>query len=367
MSLLLTRSKPSFAFSPRLRRFSLTSHGHERFKILFLGRDEFSCVVMQELFAAKDVWQNITVATNPDEKGKAGRVSSPLRMLAEEKLGLPVHLIPQARKDFKNWEPPEPSSPNHLLITASFGRILPSRIINLFPRCINVHPSLLPDYRGPAPIQRAIMNGETETGVCVIDMLPVTKTKGQGVDTGGVWGCRSMDMPPDATFPVMRDRLGVEGGRLLVEVLRDMLAGKATRTPQASSASLKPATAIDFEDALVDFTTMTADDIVRRDRAISHQRPITVNHPHPTIGHLQIHSPSVDPSPPSFVPPEPGQACFSKATKSIMIRCAEGTVLSVPCLKQEGKAKVDAKAWWNGAQSLGLVEAKMVDFARVSG
>ncbi|KAL0062672.1 Methionyl-tRNA formyltransferase [Marasmius tenuissimus] len=333
-----------------------------------MGRDEFSCLVMRELFAAKDVWQNITVATNPDEKAKHGRgvVPSPLRLLAENELDVPTHFIPQARADFKHWQPPEPFSfpdPNHLLITASFGRILPSRTLNLFTlnRRINVHPSLLPDYRGPAPIQHAILNGDKETGVCVIDML----TKKEGIDAGSIWGCRKMDVPHDATFAVMRDKLGVEGGKLLVEVLRNMITGKATQTPQAHAAQPRPAPLIEFEDALVDFATMTAESIVRRDRGIAHQRPLTIPHPHSTIGSLQIHSPSIlSPSQvPKFVPTEPGMACLSKPTSSLLIRCAEGSVLSVPSLKQEGKALVDAKAWWNGAESLGLVDGKKVDLS----
>lgn len=78
----------------------------------------------------------------------------------------------------------------HLLVTASFGRILSPSLLNLFPpgQRLNVHPSLLPAYRGPAPIQRALMQGEKKTGVCVIDMME----KKEGIDAGSIWGCESM-------------------------------------------------------------------------------------------------------------------------------------------------------------------------------
>ena len=78
--------------------------------------------------------------------------------------------------------------PNQLLVTASFGRILRKGQLDLFSpgRRLNVHPSLLPHYRGPAPIQHTLLNGEKETGVCVIEML---KTRDGAVDSGDIWGC----------------------------------------------------------------------------------------------------------------------------------------------------------------------------------
>lgn len=83
---------------------------------------------------------------------------------------------------------PTPKS-NRLLVTASFGRILRKGQLELFSpgRRLNVHPSLLPHYRGPAPIQHALLNGEKETGVCVIEML---KIKAGAVDSGDIWGCK---------------------------------------------------------------------------------------------------------------------------------------------------------------------------------
>jgi methionyl-tRNA formyltransferase len=97
-------------------------------------------------------------------------------------------------------QPPSPFTNNgkaylslpetHLLVTASFGRILSPSLLRLFPpgQRLNVHPSLLPAYRGPAPIQRALMQGEGKTGVCIIDMME----KKDGIDAGSVWGCESM-------------------------------------------------------------------------------------------------------------------------------------------------------------------------------
>jgi methionyl-tRNA formyltransferase len=86
----------------------------------------------------------------------------------------------------------EPSAKsNQVLITASFGRILRKGQLELFSpgRRLNVHPSLLPHYRGPAPIQHALLNGEKETGVCVVEML---KVKAGAIDSGDIWGSKRM-------------------------------------------------------------------------------------------------------------------------------------------------------------------------------
>ena len=83
---------------------------------------------------------------------------------------------------------PIPKS-NHLLVSASFGRILRKGQLEVFSpaRRLNVHPSLLPHYRGPAPIQHALLNGDRETGVCIIEML---KVKAGPVDSGDIWGSK---------------------------------------------------------------------------------------------------------------------------------------------------------------------------------
>jgi methionyl-tRNA formyltransferase len=134
-------------------------------------------------------------------------VLAPLKSLGH-KLNLPVTTIPHIRSELKTWkvwarlipfsvvacsttQPPSPfypladPPPNHLLVTASFGRILPSTLLSLFKptHTLNVHPSALPAYRGPAPIQRSILNGERDTAVCVIEM----KRRG-GIDAGDVLG-----------------------------------------------------------------------------------------------------------------------------------------------------------------------------------
>ncbi|KAG2069183.1 Formyltransferase [Suillus decipiens] len=341
------------------------------FDILFFGRDEFSCNVFKQLHDAQDVWQSISIATNPDVKtGRRGShlSISPLKLLGES-LEVPVHTIPRRKIDFRDWIPPSPftntneahvsvpASETHLLVTASFGRILRPSLLRLFQpgQRLNVHPSLLPAYRGPAPIQRALMRGESVTGVCVIDMME----KKEGIDAGNVWGCKSMVVPESATFSSMSTGLARTGGDLLVTVLRDMLLGKARSTPQPPVLSTTPhASAISASDAQVDFTSQTALDIVRLSRAISHQRPITTTMSDGRA--LQLHHLSISGSHDDLGRVEPGWAVYSPHTRTVLINCADRGWLSVLKLKTQDRALLAAKEWWNGIKGLGLLHEGML-------
>ncbi|KAI0947760.1 hypothetical protein AcW1_009440 [Taiwanofungus camphoratus] len=321
---------------------------HEAFRILFFGRDEFS--------GSGDI-----------NCRRGSKLSiSPLKILGNN-LDLPVHTIPHEKSAFRSWQPPPPfshtqtstveplqpasSGPSltHVLITASFGRILPPSLLSLFLpfRRLNVHPSLLPAYRGAAPIQHALLDGRTETGVCIIEMMERKK----GIDAGAIWTKKHMKIPDGAMFPDLRDTLARQGGELLVSVLRDMLAGKATAIPQTSDPSAPRAPAITAEDAIVDFMTMSAEHVVRRYRAVSHQKPIAAYLK--TKRTLQLHSPSV------YTPlledvhdqlPAPGTAIYHPPTAFLLIRCASDTILAVPQVKQQDRSLLKAREWWNGVR-----------------
>ncbi|CDO77078.1 hypothetical protein BN946_scf184473.g22 [Trametes cinnabarina] len=289
------------------------------------------------------------------------KAKAPLKIVAEE-ARLLVHTIPHERSEFKHFKAPTPfypsevfqntvyqPPPHHLLVTASFGRILPNSLLHLFlpERRVNVHPSLLPAYRGASPIQHAIIDGQRETGVCVIEMTERKK----GIDSGAIWGCRKTEIPEGATFPTLRDSLALLGGDLLVATLRDMLSGKDTRTPQAHDPSASRAPLITMQDSMIDFRTMTAAHIVRRHRAISHQKPmIAFLKTHRT---LQLHDPSVLSEVPhemqAYLPAE-GTALYHPPTDSLVVRCAERTFLSVPMVRQQDRNLLKAKEWWNGVK-----------------
>ena len=116
-----------------------------------------------------------------------------------------------------------------LIVVAAYGRILPEDILNAPPYgCINVHSSLLPKYRGAAPINWAILNGEKETGVTIMHMAPE-------LDAGDIILQRSTPIGPDETAPELFDRLAQMGGALLVEAVAQLQAGTAPQIPQDGS------------------------------------------------------------------------------------------------------------------------------------
>ncbi|EKM57977.1 uncharacterized protein PHACADRAFT_139485 [Phanerochaete carnosa HHB-10118-sp] len=327
------------------------------FDILFFGRDEFSCMVLQQLYEARDVWQEIHIATQPNMKtGRNGSVLSvsPLKTVGQE-LGLPVHEIPPDKPSFRTWQvssPPPPFSelppPSpRLLVTASFGRILSTDLLQRFApgRRLNIHPSLLPMYRGPAPIQHALLNGKRETGVCVIEM---TEAKA-GIDSGDIWGRERMPIPEEADFPALRSFLAIQGGELLISVLREMIQGTAVARHQPADFSAPRAPMITADDALIHFSTMTSQDIVRRHRAISHQKPLFAYTK--TGKTVQLHSLSVYELPPGSLLwrlAEPGMGWYDPRTDALAIRCAGETLLVVSELKKQDRTLIPAKAWWNG-------------------
>ncbi|KAI0732728.1 Formyltransferase [Fomitopsis betulina] len=340
------------------RGYHSRSPSQELFKVLYLGRDEFSCLVLEELHRAKDVWQELAIVTTPDIKvGRRGSklAVSPLKVLGEH-LDLPIHFIPPGKASvLKTWQPPspfaEPESPpaSHVIITASFGHILPKRILELFlpSRRLNVHPSLLPEYRGAAPIQHTIMDGLKDTGVSVVEMLERSK----GIDAGALWGQERVAIPEGVTYSELRDITAQKGGELLVSVLRDMIEGKATLRPQTEDAVSPRSPMITPEDAIVDFDTMTAEQIARRSRAFSHQRPLITALKNKR--QMQLHgvsTPHTGQAEALKQLPMPGTAIYDQTANALLIRCASDTVIAVSEVKQQDRTLLKAREWWNGVR-----------------
>ena len=135
-----------------------------------------------------------------------------------------------------------------LLVTAAYGQILSSTLLSI-PRLggINLHGSILPAYRGAAPVARAIQNGETETGVTVIRMTPQ-------IDAGGIVSIARTAIGPDETAGELEERLAVLGAPLIAQAVAALTAGGATFLPQDRSKVTK-APKLRKEDGLVDWST----------------------------------------------------------------------------------------------------------------
>ena len=134
-----------------------------------------------------------------------------------------------------------------LIAVVAYGKILPKNVLD-FPKfgCINVHVSLLPKYRGAAPMQRAIIDGESETGVTIMHMA-------EGIDTGDIIATEAFAIGPEDDFEAIHDRSAEVGAKLLVKTITDLANGTATRTPQ-DDALATHAAKIEKEDCKIDFS-----------------------------------------------------------------------------------------------------------------
>jgi len=187
----------------------------------------------------------IGVVTQPDRPKGRGRKPAPppVKELAL-KYGLPVYQ-PETVKDEAFLEEVERLAPD-LLVVAAFGQILPKRLLEIPPLGgINVHPSLLPKYRGAAPIQWTLMRGETVTGVTIMRLSP-------RMDSGEILFQRAMAIEPEDTFGTLHDKLAIFGAEMLLETLHRMKRGMLNPVSQDESLATY-APKIKKEDCLIEW------------------------------------------------------------------------------------------------------------------
>lgn len=213
-------------------------------KIMFMGTPEISAVCLAELIASDN--EIVAVVTGKDKPRGRGNVMTPtaVKALATEH-NIPVYTPDTLRGDdfaelLKEIDP-------ELIAVVAYGKILPKNVLD-YPKygCINLHVSLLPKYRGAAPMQRAVMEGESETGVTVMHMA-------EGLDTGDIISQEIFPIGSEDDFEAIHDRSASVGGRLLVKTIADIEAGVATRTPQDDTKATYAAK-IEKSDCKIDFS-----------------------------------------------------------------------------------------------------------------
>lgn len=189
-------------------------------KIVYMGTPIFSATVLEGLLSKYKIR---AVVTQPDRpSGRGGKFNKPpVKRIAEDRAILVVQ-PEKIKNDIEEILSLEPD----LIITCAYGQILPEEIIN-YPRlgCINVHASLLPKLRGGAPIQRAIMNGFTETGITIMYM-------NEAMDEGDMISSRKISIEEDDTASTLHDKLCTVGRDLLLETLPSILDGSNKRVKQ---------------------------------------------------------------------------------------------------------------------------------------
>ena len=213
-------------------------------RIIFMGTPELAVASLEALLRAPD-FSVVAVVTQPDRpKGRELKLlPSPVKQLAVQ-TGRPV-LQPERARDESFVAELLRLQPDLIAVTA-FGQILPKSILEL-PRfgCLNVHTSLLPKYRGAAPIQWAILNDEDETGVTIMKM-------DAGLDTGDILTQRATPIRPEDNAAALHDRLAQIGAELLGQTIPDYVAGKITPRPQPSELATH-APKIRKEDGRIDW------------------------------------------------------------------------------------------------------------------
>ena len=201
-------------------------------KILFMGTPDFARESLEAVYKAG--YEILGVVTNPDKpKGRGMKmVASPVKEFALEK-GLTVYQPEKVRKNEEFIEKIKSLNPDVICVVA-YGKILPKEILEI-PKygCINVHGSLLPKYRGAAPIQWAVLNGDKETGVTTMYM-------DVGMDTGDMILKEKVEIGEDETTGELWDRLSKIGGKLLVETLKQIEEGTAPREKQGKEFTMAP-------------------------------------------------------------------------------------------------------------------------------
>jgi methionyl-tRNA formyltransferase len=200
-------------------------------RLIFLGTPAFAVLSLEAIAHKHEV---ISVVTQPDRpKGRGQELAASPVKLTAERLGLPVYQPERIRR---------PEAQAHLaalapeiMIVVGYGQIIPQSVIDMAPRgIVNVHASLLPKYRGAAPVQWAIVNGETRTGVTTMQI-------NAGLDTGDILLERETEIGPEETALELGERLSVMGAELLIETLDGLARGTITpRRQDEAQASHAP-------------------------------------------------------------------------------------------------------------------------------
>lgn len=313
-------------------------------KLVFMGTPDLAAAVLKRV-AAWEGGRIVAVYCQPDKpSGRGMRMTAPpVKTLALE-YGFDV----RQPVNFKNPEDVavlRQLAPDYLLV-AAYGLILPKSVLAIPARCaLNAHTSLLPRYRGAAPIQRAIMNGDTETGVTIMEMEA-------GLDTGPIILQKSVPIGPDDTSAVMHDVLAECGGKLLVEAIEGLESGKLTPMPQDHEKA-SYAAKLEKREGALDFSA-AGNEIYARARGVTPWpgafAVLERNGEEPLLVHIAAGKPM--PHENAAMAPEiekraPGCVLPKLVGGALGVCCADGVYL-VSQLRPAGRKVMAAAAFMNG-------------------
>ncbi|MEO5499715.1 MAG: methionyl-tRNA formyltransferase [Candidatus Saccharimonadales bacterium] len=225
-------------------------------KLVFFGTEDFSLPSLQALIEAG--YNVVAVVTKPDtQRGRSNKLIQPVVKTYASSNNIPV-FQPNRLSDIEH-ELTELHANAAVLV--SYGKLLPQRTLNVFSPLgiINLHPSLLPRYRGPAPIEAAIVNGDSETGISIMRLTA-------GMDEGPVYTQELYTLHGTEAKPELTKTLALMGAELLVSVLPDILSGKLQPIPQQNTG-VSYTTLLSKKNGILDPSTDDANAIERKVRA----------------------------------------------------------------------------------------------------
>ena len=293
----------------------------QKLKTVFFGTHEFAATILKELLAS-DFLSIDLVLTQPDRKVGRKQVieESPVKKLASaRKLSIDQ---PESLKNYSLHFTPD------LNIVAQYGLIMPKKIVES-PKfgSINVHGSLLPKYRGASPIQMAIVNGEKETGITIMQM-------DEKMDHGPILTQKSLPIDEDDNYTALSHKMAVMGSKLLIDTIPKYVSGIIKPQPQEGEPTFTKL--LSKEDGMVDFKK-TTDEIYNQYRGLTPWPGIWTTWNGKRIKLLKISKSNTDLS--------AGRVTVDN--KKIFIGCSVGSI-EILELQLEGKNPMDAKAFLNG-------------------
>jgi methionyl-tRNA formyltransferase len=253
-------------------------------KLVFAGTPDFSVAALEALHAAGH--EIVGVYTQPDRPAGRGQklTPSPVAQRAVE-LGLPVFKPLKLRGNDEAIAELRALNPEVMVVVA-YGLILPQAVLDIpLHGCFNIHASLLPRWRGAAPIQRAILAGDRESGVTIMKM-------DAGLDTGPMLLIETTPITPTTTAAELHDALQAQGSRLIVEALRKLEAGTLRETPQPADGATY-AHKLDKAEARLDWTKPA----IELERAVRGFNPVPVAWTELAGERLRVFAAAVDESP----------------------------------------------------------------------
>jgi methionyl-tRNA formyltransferase len=320
-------------------------------RIVFCGTPAFAVPSLRLLIAQPDIRVE-GVITQPDRpRGRGQQTAISAVKAAALEAGLAVYQ-PEKIKSDEAYDYFQRHAPDAVVIIA-YGQIVPARLLEI-PRLawINLHASLLPKYRGAAPINWAIINGETRTGLTTMQI-------DAGLDTGPTLLRYETKIGPDETAPKLSARLAEAGAPLIAETLRKLDRGEIVPTPQDNSQATH-APPLRKVDGRIDWS-LSAQKIYNRIRGLDPWpgafttfrgkschiwgRPLSVADLPPSSEHIGIVTPK-PPQPPA--PPPPGTIQLRDSL--ILVRCRESGALVLTFVQLEGRKRVTAQEFANGAR-----------------